>query len=132
MMADLFSTDWMIKFKDAWNNEPELADALSAIGFNSVIGYGFPEDEKPKGYIAVQNGKVTNAGSYSGESLNWDIRAKSEDWQKWIKSEIGLVGLGAAFTTGKLKFKQGDYGAMIKDPKMTSPFVKSFSVMGRV
>ena len=131
-MAELFSTDWMIKFKDAWNNEPELAEALSAIGFNSVIGYGFPEDDKPKGCITVQNGKITNAGGYNGENLNWDIRAKSEDWEKWIKNEVGLMGLGAAFTTGKLKFKQGDYGAMIKDPKMTGPFVKSFSVMGRV
>jgi hypothetical protein len=37
-----------------------------------------------------------------------------------------------AATTGKLKFRKGDYGAMVKDPRMAGPFVKSFSVMGRV
>ena len=45
---------------------------------------------------------------------------------------IGMMGLGAAYTTGKLKFAVGDYGAMIKDPRMAKPFIKSFSVMGRV
>ena len=131
-MTAIFSNEWMTKFKDEWNNEPDLANALANIGFNSVIGYGFPDDSSPMGYIAVENGKVTNAGSYSGETLNWDLRAKSEDWQKWLKDDIGMVGLGAACTTGKLKFKQGDYTAMIKDPRMAGPFIKSFSVMGRV
>jgi hypothetical protein len=31
-----------------------------------------------------------------------------------------------------MKFKVGDYGAMIKDPRMAGPFIKSFAVMGRV
>jgi hypothetical protein len=31
-----------------------------------------------------------------------------------------------------MKFKVGDYSAMIKDPRMAGPFIKSFSVMARV
>jgi len=37
-----------------------------------------------------------------------------------------------AFTTGKLKFKVGDYKAMIKDPRMANPFVKSFGLMQQI
>jgi hypothetical protein len=43
----------------------------------------------------------------------------------------GMGGLGMAFATGKIKFKVGDYGAMLKDPRMAGPFIKSFTVMGR-
>ncbi len=31
-----------------------------------------------------------------------------------------------------LKFANGDYKAMIKEPRMAGPFIKSFTVMGRV
>ena len=41
------------------------------------------------------------------------------------------MGLGMAFTSRKMKFLVGDYGSMIKDPRMAGPFVKSFSVMAR-
>jgi len=41
------------------------------------------------------------------------------------------MALGMAFTAGKMKFKVGDYSSMLKDPRMTGPFIKSFSVMGR-
>lgn len=43
-----------------------------------------------------------------------------------------MISLGLAYTSGKLKFKTGDYGAMIKNPAMAGPFIKSFTVMGRV
>jgi hypothetical protein len=49
-----------------------------------------------------------------------------------IASPPGMMGLGMAFTTGKMKFVVGDYTAMIKDPRMAGPFIKSFSVMGQV
>ena len=132
-MSDLFSADWMNKFAEAWNGEPELVDALGNIGFNSVIGYGFQGDDAPVGVITVENGQVTVAGAYEqGQALNWDLRASADNWQKWMSKGIGMMGLGAAYTTGKLKFAVGDYGAMIKDPRMAKPFIKSFSVMGRV
>ncbi len=47
-MADLFSDEWMKSFMNQWNNEPELADALAKINFNSVIGYGFDGEDRPE------------------------------------------------------------------------------------
>lgn len=131
-MSDLFSAQWMDKFKDEWNGTDELAGALEKIGFNSVIGYGFPDADTAAGVITVENGKVTGAGAYGGEDLSWDMRASADQWQKWMSKPPGMAGLGMAVTTGKLKFKVGDYGAMLKDPRMANPFIKSFSVMGQV
>jgi len=131
-MADLFSDEWMKKFQQEWNNEPELSDALEKIEFNSVIGYGFKGDDKAAGYIKVENGKVTDAGQYDGQDLNWDMRADDDNWKKWFAKELGMTGLGMAVTTGKLKFNAGDFKAMVKDPRMATPFVKSFTVMGKV
>jgi hypothetical protein len=131
-MAELFSDEWMKGFMDAWNGEPDLSDALAEINFNSVIGYGFQGDDAPTGVITIENGKAVSAGAYNGEDLNWDLRAKQDNWEKWLKKGIGMTGLGMAYTTGKLKFNVGDYGAMLKDPRMAGPFIKSFSVMGTV
>ncbi len=131
-MADLFSDEWMKQFQQEWNEEPELSGALEKIAFDSVIGYGFKGDDKPSGFIKVEKGKVTDAGSYDGQELNWDMRADETNWKKWFEKELGMTGLGMAVTTGKLKFNSGDFKAMIKDPRMATPFVKSFSVMGKV
>jgi hypothetical protein len=131
-MAALFSDDWMVDFGNAWNDEPELGDALAKIGFNSNIAYGFEGNGQPAAVLCVENGYVVKAGSYSGETLNWDLRASADDWEKWCQKGIGMVALGMAYTTGKLKFKVGDYGAMIKNPAMAGPFIKSFGVMGTI
>lgn len=130
-MSDLFTDDWMKSFMEEWNNEPDLSDALAKIDFNSTIGYGFPGDAKPRGVLVVEGGKVSEAGEYNGQEMNWDIRASEAQWDKWIGKPPGMMGLGAAFTTGKMKFLVGDYGSMIKDPRMAKPFIKSFSVMAR-
>jgi len=74
-MAELFSDEWMKGFMAQWNSEPDLADALSEIGFNSVIAYGFDGEESPRGFIKIENGKATDAGTYAGQSVNWDLRA---------------------------------------------------------
>jgi hypothetical protein len=63
--------------------------------------------------------------------MNWDLRASAEQWAKWMSKPPGMMGLGAAFTTGKIKFVVGDYKGMLKDPRMAGPFIKSFTVMGR-
>ncbi|RDH85137.1 MAG: SCP-2 sterol transfer family protein [endosymbiont of Escarpia spicata] len=130
-MADLFSDEWMKSFMEHWNAEPELSDALAQIGFNSVIGYGFDGETAPKGVLVVENGKATAAGAFDGQEMNWDIRASDEQWRKWMSKPPGMMGLGMAFTSRKMKFVVGDYSAMIKDPRMAKPFIKSFSVMGR-
>lgn len=130
-MADLFSSEWMESFMEQWNAEPELSDALAQINFNSVIGYGFPDGDQATGIITIENGKATSAGAYNGEELNWDMRATPDQWNKWMAKPPGMMGLGMAFTSGKIKFKVGDYGGMLKDPRMAGPFIKSFTVMGR-
>jgi len=130
-MAELFSEEWMQSYKDEWNKEPELSDALARINFDSNIGYGLIEDDKPRGVLVVKSGKVEKAGVYNGEDLNWDLRASADNWEKFMKG-MGMAGLGMAYMGGKLKFRTGDYTAMIKDPRMAGPFVKSFTVMGRV
>lgn len=131
-MAALFSDDWMVDFGNAWNDDKDLGDALAKIGFNSVIGYGFDGEDKPRGVLKVENGYVVEAGAFKGQPLSWDLRASSGDWEKWCANGIGMMSLGLAYTSGKLKFKVGDYGAMIKNPAMAAPFIKSFSVMGAV
>ena len=131
-MAELFSDEWMKDFMDAWNGEPALAGELEKIGFNSVIAYGFDGEDQPRGFIDVQNGRAVTAGAFSGQELNWDLRASPENWANWLKKGLSMMSLGMAYTTRKLKFKVGDYKAMIKDPRMAGPFIKSFEVMGRV
>jgi len=131
-MADYFTKDWMLRFKDEWNNEPGISDELGQIKFNSKIAYGFKDDAEPRAVIVVENGKVTEAGDYDGEETNWDLRADPEDWEKWFVNPPGMMTLGIAYTSRKLKFNRGDYAAMVKDPRMAGPFIKSFAVMGRV
>ena len=131
-MAQLFSDAWMKAYMEEWNKEPELADALAKINFCSKIAYGIEGEDKPRGVLTVENGKAVSAGAYNNEQVNWDLRATEENWTSWGKKGIGMAGLGMAYVGGKLKFKIGDYGAMIKDPRMAGPFVKSFSVMGKV
>lgn len=131
-MSDLFSPEWMQSFCDQWNAEPELSDELAKIHFHSVIGYGFEEDVNPTGVITVQAGKVVAAGAYEGQKLNWDLRADLAHWQQWITKGLNMMGLSMAYMTRKLQFRTGDYTAMIKDPRMAGPFIKSFAVMSRV
>lgn len=134
-MAELFSAEWIKSFGEEWNKEPDLADALAKIDFNSIIGYGFDGEEDPRVALVIQAGRVVQACTYAelkGQELKWDLRGSKENWLKWIKDEIGMFGLGKAYTFGNLKFKVGNYSAMVKDPRMAPPFIKSFAVMGRI
>jgi hypothetical protein len=131
-MVELFTEEWMQGFATHWNAEPELSDALAQIGFNSVIGYGFDGEEQPRGVLTVENGKAVSGEAFNGQTLNWDIRASSDQWNKWIAKPPGMMGLGMAFTSRKMKFVVGDYSSMVKDPRMAGPFIKSFAVMARV
>lgn len=131
-MPQLFSADWMNELKDLWNADPDIKDKLAAINFNSVITCGIKGDAKPLGVFVVENGECVRAGDYNGENPDWDMRASRADWLKWTKDPLGMVGLGTAYTFGKLKFLVGDYGAMIKNPAMAGPFIKSFGLMARI
>ncbi len=130
-MSDLFSDAWFKSFSEKWNEEPALADALAKINFSSKIAYGFEDEGDPRGFIEVENGKAIGAGEYDDSDVNWDIRASRGNWEKWMKKPPGMMGLGMAYTTRKMIFIEGDYAAMIKDPRMAKPFIKSFAVMSR-
>ena len=131
-MSQLFSTSWMESFAEAWNSDPALFEELEKINFDSVIGYGIDGEDNPRGVIAIENGKAVSAGEFDGQELNWDLRASEDHWGKWITKPPGMMGLGTAYTTRKLKFNVGDYSAMVKDPRMAGPFIKSFAAMGQV
>ncbi len=129
---ELFSPEWMQAFGERWNAEPELADALAKIHFNSVIGYGFENESNPVGVLTVQDGHVVSTGAYTGQKLNWDLRADRDHWQQWLNKGLNMMGLSMAYMSRKLQFRVGDYTAMIKDPRMAGPFIRSFAVMGKV
>ncbi len=131
-MADLFSPEWMKAFGELWNADVEIVSGLAKIHFNSVIGYGFEDQDKPSGILVVQEGKVVFAGAYDSQSLNWDLRADRTHWQRWTIKGLDMLGLSMAYMSRKLQFRVGDYTAMIKDPRMASPFIKSFAVMSKV
>lgn len=117
---------------EVWNQDEEITKPLAEIGFSSIIGYGFDGDDEPAGIIVIKNGEMVSAGSYNGERLNWDLRAKRESWDKWLSKGLGLAGLGMAYASRKLKFAAGDYGSMVKDPRMAGPFIKTFKVMAKI
>ncbi len=131
-MTDLFSPEWMQAFGEQWNAEPEIVDSLAKIHFNSVIGYGFEDNLNPMGVVVVQEGQVVSAGAFEGQKLNWDLRADLEHWQQWRTKGLSMMGLSMAYVSQKLQFRVGDYMAMIKDPRMAGPFIKSFAVMSKV
>ena len=131
-MVDIFSDQWMQKLMQEWNNEPELASDLANIGFNSTIAYGFKNEEEPRAVLVIEKGKAVLAGNFNQETFHWDLRASKDDWQKWFNKPPGMMALGMAYTSQRLKFNKGDYSSMIKDPRMAAPFLKSFVVMGRI
>ncbi|MBD2356035.1 SCP-2 sterol transfer family protein [Tolypothrix sp. FACHB-123] len=131
-MTELFSSEWMQAYAEKWNQEPELADALKQIHFSSVIGYGFEDEPEPRGVLTIIDGKAIHAETYNGQKLNWDLRADKDHWQQWVTKGLNMMGLSMAYMSRKLQFRVGDYLAMIKDPRMAGPFIKSFSVMGKV
>ena len=132
MMVDIFSDQWMQKLMQEWNNEPELASDLANIGFNSTIAYGFKSEEEPRAVLVIEKGKAVLAGNFNQETFNWDLRASKDDWKKWFNKPPGMMALGMAYTSQRLKFNKGDYSSMIKEPRMAAPFLKSFVVMGRI
>ncbi|MEN8217990.1 MAG: SCP-2 sterol transfer family protein [Pseudomonadota bacterium] len=134
--AELFSDAWMKAFMEEWNKETEaLVEPLSKLDnpFTANIAYGFYGDKQPKGVLSIENGRAVSAGAYNGETLKWDLRAKPEKWEKWLKDgKVGKFDMAKPAMWGGLGFEVGNYSAMMKDPSMMGPFMKSFEVMGRV
>ena len=131
-MADLFSNEWSQAFKDAWNADEEITTSLQRAGFNSVVAFGLAESEEPAFTMTIQNGIVSSINTAALDEVKWDIRATNDDWLSLIVKPPGLMKLGIAYTSRKLRFAKGDYATMIKDPSLAGAFVKSFALMGKV
>lgn len=131
-MADLFSNEWAQAFKDAWNADEEITASLQRAGFNSVVAFGMPDSDEPAFVMTILNGEVSSVNTASADDIKWDIRANMDDWLSLIVKPPGLMRLGIAYTSRKLRFKKGDYATMIRDPSLAGAFVKSFALMGKV
>lgn len=131
-MADLFSASWAQAYMDEWNSDSEITSTLQKVGFSSVVAFGLPEDNEPAFVMAIENGVVLSINDTAEDDIKWDIRANKDVWLSLIVKPPGLMKLGIAYTSRKLRFKKGDYATMIKDPSLATAFVKSFALMGRV
>ena len=131
-MAQLFSDEWINKLKDAWNETPDVKEKLAEANFSSVITCGYVDEEKPRCVFIVENGEAIEAGLYSDEEPDWDMRATKDNWIKWSEKPLNMTGMGIAVATGKLKFYKGDYASMIKNPTLAGPFIKSFALMNKI
>ncbi len=130
-MPELFSADWAKKYQELWNSSEGIAEQLGQSGFSSVVAFGIDGEEAPRVVLHIENGKILTATDAHGENCNWDLRASKEEWANMVAKPPGLMKLGLAYTSRKLKFKQGDYAMMIKDPSLSTAFVKSFALMAK-
>jgi len=130
-MPELFSNDWATNYKDIWNSNEGIAQELGQSNFNSVVAFGVDGEDDPRVVLTISNGQIITAGSPNGESLNWDLRASLDEWSALVAKPPGLMKLGLAYTSRKLKFKKGDYAVMIKDPRLSTAFVKCFALMAK-
>jgi hypothetical protein len=131
-MADLFSGEWGKAYMDTWNADKEIVAMLAQARFSSVVAFGFQDDSEPAFVMTIENGKVVSIGPRSDADIKWDIRATKDNWLSMVSKPPGLMKLGIAYTSRKMRFMKGDYATMIKDPSLAGAFVKSFALMGKV
>lgn len=129
-MPELFSDDWAQAYMQAWNNDPEITTTLKEAGFSSVVAFGFENDDAPAFVMTIDNGEIASVND--SEEVHWDLRANQESWQEMVAKPPGLMQLGIAYTSRKLRFLKGDYANMIKDPGLAGAFVRSFALMGKI
>jgi len=131
-MSAMFSDAWMKDLQKLWNDEVHVYGPLQKAGFSANIAYGFKDEEQPRGVIVIENGKVTHAGDYGGEQLDWDLRAAPASWQQWQQNGFGLARLGIAVTRKILEFRVGNYRQMIRNPSLSAPFLEHFNLMMQI
>jgi hypothetical protein len=131
-MAELFSAEWATAFMQIWNSDKDITDMLRHAGFNSVVAFGYQDESEPKFYMTIINGSIVSVEKKPQDAIKWDLRANQDFWQALLTNPPGLMKLGIAYTSRKLRFKKGDYATMIKDPSLAGAFVKCFALMGKV
>lgn len=131
-MSELFSDEWITKFKSIWNGDKDHIAQLADSDFSSSVGFGLTEEDGPRVVIEIQHGLITNIGAFDGQALDWDIRGKVSFWSDVSKKAPSLMKLGLSYTSRDLKFVKGNYSTMIKDPGLSSAFIKCFKFMSLV
>ncbi len=131
-MSELFSEEWGQAYKDAWNGDQEITSTLQKAGFNSIVAFGLADEDAPRFVMTIENGLVASIDTQPEEAIDWDIRANQENWLSLVAKPPGLMKLGIAYTSRKIRFKKGDYATMVKDPSLAGAFVKSFGLMSRI
>ena len=131
-MTEMFSDDWAQQYVAAWNANEDITSTLAKVGWSSVVGFGFQDEESPAFVMTISNGKIISTSEVAGADIQWDLRATRENWKAMVAKPPGLMKLGIAYTSRKLRFVKGDYASMIKDPNLASAFVKSFALMAAI
>ncbi|MGB5395547.1 MAG: SCP-2 sterol transfer family protein [Gammaproteobacteria bacterium] len=131
-MAELFSGEWGKAYMDIWNADKDIVNTLEHANFNSVVAFGFHDQEAPSFVMTIENGKVVSIAPKPEAEIKWDIRASKDNWLAMVSKPPGLMKLGIAYTSRKMRFLKGDYATMIRDPSLAGAFVKSFALMGKV
>lgn len=131
-MADIFSEEWMVKYKSLWNGDVEHVKQLADSDFTSNVGFGLVGEENPRVIIEIQNGTIANLTVYADQHLDWDVRGKPNFWQSVSEKSPNIMKLGLAYTSRDLKFVKGDYVKMIKEPRLSNAFIKCFKFMSVV
>lgn len=65
-------------------------------------------------------------------SLGSVTRAERQDWLKSCAEGIDYQGLQIAYLMGKLKVPTGNFQAILKEPRIAGPIVKSFGLMQKL
>lgn len=131
-MAEMFSSDWARSYMDIWNADAEITGMLRNAGFSSVVAFGYQDEEGPRLVMTIDNGSVVSVDSRPASDINWDLRGDRDFWLALLSKPPGLMKLGMAYTSRKLRFRKGDYATMVKDPSLAGAFVKCFALMGKV
>ena len=131
-MADMFSAEWAKSYMDIWNADTEIIRMLHNAGFSSVVAFGYQDEDTPRFVMTIENGSIVSVDSKPETEIKWDLRADQDFWLGLLSRPPGLMKLGIAYTSRKLRFNKGDYATMVKDPSLAGAFVKCFALMGKV
>ncbi len=131
-MEALFSEAWAKRFSNKWNSNVEMVNQLATANFDSVVAFGFLDHPQPEVVLEISQGRIIHAQTYetgANHTVEWDLRAKPEQWEKWRGNGPGITGLGVAVASRQLQFIAGDYRKMIRQPLLAGPFLKFFTFL---
>jgi len=131
-MADMFSEEWMQKYKTLWNDDNDHIKQLADSDFTANVGFGLKGEAEPRVVIEIHHGLITNLTPYKHEVLDWDIRGNAGFWKEISNKAPTIMKLGLAYTSRDLKFVKGDYATMIKEPALSKAFIHCFKLMSEV